>query len=58
MLIICKGELKFIRMKQVSSSVGYATGYCAESGDTDRYGYECPYGKGKIVEEHDNMPGF
>lgn len=26
--------------------------------DTERYEYECPCGKGKIVEEHDNIPGF
>lgn len=35
-------------------SPDYGTG----SGDTERYEYECPCGKGKIVEEHDNIPGF
>jgi predicted SprT family Zn-dependent metalloprotease len=32
--------------------------YGAGSGDTERYEYECPCGKGKIIEEHDNIPGF
>lgn len=27
------------------------------SGDTERLEYECPCGKGKIIEEHDNIPG-
>lgn len=27
-------------------------------GDTERYEYKCPCGKGKIVEIHDNIPGF
>ncbi|MBF4695077.1 hypothetical protein [Fusibacter ferrireducens] len=30
----------------------------AGSGDTERYEYECPCGEGKIIEEHDNIPGF
>ena len=33
-------------------------GYGAGSGNTEEYHYECPCGKGKIVEEHDNIPGF
>lgn len=27
-------------------------------GTTELYTYECPCGKGTIVEEHDNIPGF
>lgn len=26
--------------------------------NTETYEYECPCGNGKIVEEHDNIPGF
>lgn len=26
--------------------------------DTEFYTYECPCGKGEIIEEHDNTPGF
>ena len=33
-------------------------GYGAGDSDTERYEYKCPCGKGKIVEEHDNIPGF
>lgn len=58
MFIKCKGELKFMRTKQISSSFEDVPGYGAGSGDKERYEYECPCGKGKIVEEHDNIPGF
>ena len=34
------------------------SGYGAGSGDTEYYEYECPCGKGKVIEEHDNIPGF
>ena len=27
-------------------------------GDVEHYEYACPCGKGSIVEEHDNIPGF
>lgn len=27
-------------------------------GDIERYEYECACGKGEILEEHDNIPGF
>lgn len=32
--------------------------YSAGVGDTEYYEYECPCGKGTIIEEHDNIPGF
>ena len=32
--------------------------YGAGVGDTEYYEYECPCGKGAIIEEHDNIPGF
>lgn len=28
-----------------------------EEGCTEEYEYECPCGKGRIVEEHDDIPG-
>lgn len=33
-------------------------GWGAGTGDVDRYEYLCPCGTGKIIEEHDNVPGF
>lgn len=47
-----------MRTKQIYSSKEGHIGYGAGSGDTERYEYECPCGKGQIVEEHDNIPGF
>lgn len=44
--------------KLIYSSQEPHSGYGAGSGDTEVYHYECPCGKGKIVEEHDNIPGF
>lgn len=36
----------------------YHPGYGAGDGTTELYEYECPCGNGKIIEEHDNIPGF
>lgn len=47
-----------MRTKLICSNVEDHEGYGAGSGDTERYEYECPCGKGKIIEEHDNIPGF
>lgn len=47
-----------MRIKLICSSQEDHIGYGAGSGDTERYEYECPCGKGKIIEEHDNIPGF
>lgn len=47
-----------MRTKRISESVENHAGYGAGSGDCERYEYECPCGKGKIIEEHDNIPGF
>lgn len=33
-------------------------GYGAGSGSIDTYVYECPCGKGKIIEVKDRIPGF
>lgn len=47
-----------MRTKPIYSNVEESPGFGAGSGDTERYEYECPCGKGTIVEEHDNIPGF
>lgn len=47
-----------MRTKLIESSQEEHSGYGAGSGDTERYEYECPCGKGRIIEEHDNIPGF
>lgn len=47
-----------MRTKLIYSNVEDHEGFGAGSGDTERYEYECPCGKGKIIEEHDNIPGF
>lgn len=51
-------EILKIRTKMIYSSTEDHPGYGAGSSDTERYEYECPCGKGKIVEEHDNASGF
>lgn len=33
-------------------------GWGAGAGDVERYEFRCPCGEGKILEEHDNVPGF
>lgn len=47
-----------MRTKLIYESQKEHSGYGAGCGDTERYEYECPCGKGKIIEEHDNIPGF
>ena len=47
-----------MRTKLIYSSQEEHSGYGAGSGDTECYEYECACGKGKIIEEHDNIPGF
>lgn len=47
-----------MRTKLIYSNQEEHSGYGAGSGDTERYEYECPCGKGRIIEEHDNIPGF
>ena len=47
-----------MRTKLIYESQKEHNGYGACCGDTERYEYECPCGKGKIIEEHDNIPGF
>lgn len=47
-----------MKTKLIYSNQEEHSGYGAGSGDTERYEYECACGKGKIIEEHDNIPGF
>ncbi|EEP3906746.1 hypothetical protein HBY06_003149 [Listeria monocytogenes] len=47
-----------MKTKLIDSREDPHSGYGAGSGDTERYEYECACGKGKIIEEHDNIPGF
>ena len=47
-----------MRKKLIYESQEEHSGYGAGSGDTEHYEYECPCGKGKRIEEHDNIPGF
>lgn len=46
-----------MRTKLINSRTEDHSGYGAVSGDTEYYEYVCPCGKGKIIEEHDNIPG-
>ena len=46
-----------MRTEKIYASNENHPGYGAGDGDTERYEYKCPCGKGKIVEEHDNIPG-
>lgn len=47
------------RTHSISSAVARQTASKVLSGsDTERYEYLCPCGNGRIIEEHDNIPGF
>lgn len=47
-----------MRTELIDSLIEEHSGYGAGAGDTERLEYKCPCGKGKIIEEHDNIPGF
>ena len=47
-----------MRTELIYSSEDGHGGYGAGSGSTERYEYKCPCGEGKIIETHDNIPGF
>lgn len=47
-----------MRNKLIYSNQENHPGYGAGEGDTERYEYLCPCGKGRVIEEHDNIPGF
>lgn len=47
-----------MRPKQILYKSEDHSGYGAGEGATEYYEYECPCGEGRIIEEHDNIPGF
>lgn len=47
-----------MRTKLINESEEYSQGFGAGDGTIERSEYECPCGKGKIIEVNDNIPGF
>ncbi|WBU36703.1 hypothetical protein [Homoserinibacter sp. YIM 151385] len=47
-----------IRTEEVSADGADHGGWGAGAGTTERYEFLCPCGYGRIVEEHENIPGF
>ncbi|WP_197673058.1 hypothetical protein [Microbacterium pygmaeum] len=47
-----------IRTELIDRSRGDHGGWGAGGGDVEQYEYLCPCGEGKILEEHENIPGF
>lgn len=47
-----------LRTELISGTSSDSAGFGAGHGSTERYEYFCPCGKGKVIEEHDNVPGF
>lgn len=51
-------ETMGVRTVQISGSTSDSEGFGAGSGTVDRYEYRCMCNSGRIVEQHDNIPGF
>lgn len=47
-----------IRTASISNSKDDTQGWGAGPGSIETYEYLCPCGDGKVIEEHDNIPGF
>jgi hypothetical protein len=47
-----------IRTERIGGGSHDHGGWGAGAGTMERYEYHCPCGGGRIVEEHDNVPGF
>lgn len=47
-----------MRTKKIYSNQENHPGYGDGGGDTEIYEYLCPCGRGRVIEEHDNIPGF
>jgi len=52
-----RGDLG-IRTEQVSRSTEDTSGFGAGAGTVEHHEFLCPCGRGLIIEEHDNIPGF
>lgn len=47
-----------MKLKLIESNTEYHAGYGAGSGSVSKDVYECPCGKGEVIYEKDNIPGF
>jgi len=47
-----------VRTERIGGGAHDHEGWGAGAGTVERYEYRCPCGDGKIIEEHDNVPGF
>ena len=47
-----------VRTERTGAGADDHEGWGAGASSVERYEYRCPCGDGKIVEEHDNVPGF
>jgi hypothetical protein len=52
-----RGDMS-IRTERISSSTEDTSGFGAGSGTVEHHEFLCPCGRGLIIEEHDNIPGF
>lgn len=52
-----RGDMS-LRTERITSSKEDTSGWGAGPGTIERYEHLCPCGRGLIVEEHDNTPGF
>lgn len=51
-------ETRGVRTVQTDATTSDSEGFGAGSGTVDRYEYRCMCSAGRIVEQHDNIPGF
>jgi hypothetical protein len=50
--------MKRMRTELISRDISDSPGYGSGEGDIERLEYKCPCGAGRVIEEHDNIPGF
>lgn len=51
-------EIMGVRTVQIDATTSDSEGFGAGSGTVDRYEYRCMCSAGRVVEQHDNIPGF
>ena len=51
-------ESSGIRTELIDGGMSEHSGWGAGAGDVEYYEYKCPCGESRIVEDHDNIPGF